>query len=336
DLVRDEPAGRGGASDDEPKLRRAELEQLLRSRASLGPGFQVSVSRADQLAAFERRDRAASDTGRRILLGTDDFELRFRRDLTADVRVLAVGQDARGPAIQVLFVYPVADQAVVRRLTGFEFSTRLRLVAWDSVGRLAFVVDTVAATVVPTLPQQDMRLHGRIGLPLDPGVYRLSLALEGSNGEGMLAEDQTVTVESHQRGLATSDLVVSGDAGGVSWRVPSGDVLTVSPVALFTRNSSAQLYLEVRGLTPVDSVRVRAFVRPVTAESGSAPAKWKPLDGAEKWNLAALAPTSVPELMRIRLPIGLAKLKSGRYEVELVMVDGANRTLRRQSGFVIQ
>jgi hypothetical protein len=221
-------------------------------------------------------------------------------------------------------------------LVGFEFSTRLRLVAWDSLGEVALVVDTVAATIVPALPQPDGRLHGRIGLPAGPGVYRLSLALESSDGEGMLADPATVTVEAHQRGMATSDLVVSGDAGGVSWRVPSGDVLTVSPVALFTRRSAAQLYLEVRGLTPGDSVKVRAFVRPLTDGPDAEKVKWKPLEGARDWKALPLAPTSVPELMRIRLPIELATLKSGRYEVELVMVDGANRTIRRRSGFVIQ
>jgi hypothetical protein len=210
------------------------------------------------------------------------------------------------------------------------------LVAWDSLDQLSIVIDTVAATVVPALPQSDGLLHGRIGLPAGPGVYRLSLALEASNGEGMLVDPRTVMVEPHQRGMATSDLVVSGDAGGVSWRVPSGDVLTVSPVAVFTRQSSAQLYLEVRGLTPTDSVKVRAFVRPLSDGPGAELVKWKPLEGARDWKALALAPTSVPELMRIRLPIGLANLKTGRYEVELVMVDGTNRTIRRRSSFVLQ
>ena len=291
------------------------------------------------MAAFLARERTLVQRSMQVGLSSDSHELRFERELVARVNPAAVGVGLSGPALQVFYALPAFTFEPFRTRGLITYPLRFRLVAWDSSGAVAALLDTILTITRFAPATGDLPILGRVEVPLAAGRYSYRMALQSGDRAGVTLPPDTLHVAGPPplgaAGLALSDLLLGGTPTSMVWHPPLGDSVSVDPAAVFGRNSTMQLAAEVYGPSTGAKLRARAFVAPLGAPAGT-PLKWRSFPGASGWKRFSPGVSPVPSVGRLRLDFPLKKLAPGRYLLELLVTDEHKQSARGRRVFEVR
>ncbi len=315
DLVGPEVAGAPAGDDRADGIDRA--DRVLQSRAQLAPFYQSAVAgRRDQLAVFKAREREQGVAGLALALGTDRYPLAFKRDLPVRAQIGVLGGSADRGWVSVAFSIPAfaADW-------GKPGIVRVRVVAWDRLETAVRALDTTLSVGTPR--RGDFR--GVVRLPVADGHYSVRVAIESGSAGALVGRDG-LAVDSAPAGPGLSDLAVgiAADAG------PESDAGLADPRARFTPADSVVVAARLYGGSFATG-RFRLEYRPVRSDGKEE--KWRPWPGQDRWQpVGSLVDRSV----HVAAGVSLGRLRPAVYDVELVVVDGADRTVRGRSRLTVE
>lgn len=302
DLVAPEAAGAPAGDDRTDDVDRA--DRILRSRAQLSPFYQAAVAgRREQLAVFREREREQGQASLALAVGTDRFPLAFRRVLPMRAQIGGLGGVADAGAVTVVLSIPAfaADSAVGQ--------VRVRVVAWDRVEAAVRAVDTTLALEAP----QRGEVRAAVRLPLPEGRYSVRVAVEAAGAGALVGRDglevgtapglSDVAIGRAAREAASTD----ADLADPRARFVRSDTIAVAARAVGAGFQGGRFWLEYR------------MVRTDGKED-----RWRAWPGQERPVGIGTVEGSVHLVARG----GLARFRPGVYDVDLVVADGAGRTIR--------
>ncbi|MBA3258576.1 MAG: GWxTD domain-containing protein, partial [Gemmatimonadales bacterium] len=309
-------------------------QQLLLSRERLAPIYgRLQTAGKIATGRFQDEERQAGQTS--IALGTrsDSYELRFPDELKVKTEVLAVGRDASGSQVQIVYAIAGSGLEPVTVTQGYLYSVRVRFVATDRVGRVAAALDTTRHFVAPAPVPDGEHLVGRVALKVPPGRHQYRLAIQQGEESGVILPRDTVRVgQPTSAALSLSDLVVGSRGTNLYWRRTEQDTVMFNPLRTFKRNEDMELYYEVEGLSTGTPYTVRIAVR----KQGGGGGIFRKIFGGGgavislKFDDQATFPVASSQRT-----LNLDRLKPGEYTLEVVVDDGNGRTDRRAADFEV-
>jgi GWxTD domain-containing protein len=298
----------------------APRDQLLLSRQSLSPMYGRMLNwGAFGSARARARERGVGQASIAIGTETDSYELSFARALPVLADLIAVGERAGLPLTHLVVAVPAdalrADEPL-----------RVRLVALDPAGRAAGSADTTLAIGRPER-ERGRYLLTRVELPLAAGAYRWRAAVQLGDSAGTVLPLDSVRV-AERSGLALSDLALGARTASAVWEPVPGDTVLITPFDLFRPGAEAELYYELAGTEPGVSYRHEIAVYRVKGDDDAQ---------VERRPVVSLGFDEPAEaaLVRAHRTLQLARLKPGRYVVEVRIRGGGRETEGRRRGFSI-
>ncbi len=315
DLVAPEAAGAPAGDDRADGIDRT--DRILQSRAQLSPFYQAAVAgRRDQLAMFRSREREQGQAGLALAVGTDRYPLAFKRDLPVRAQIGVLGGSADQERVSVVFSIPAF--AVDSAAPG---TVRVRVVAWDRLETAVRALDTTLSLGHPTRGY----FRGVARLPVAEGHYSVRVAIE-SGAAGTLVGRDGLIVDRAPAGPGLSDLAV-GIAAGAG---PETDGGLADPRATFTAADSIVVAARIYGDSFAGG-RFRLEYRPVRSDGKEE--RWRPWPGQDRWQAVGQL---VDGLLHVAAGASLSRFKPAVYDLELVVVDGAGRTVRGRSRLTVE
>ncbi|HEY7504861.1 MAG TPA: GWxTD domain-containing protein [Gemmatimonadales bacterium] len=310
--------GASEAADDDLLLSREPLSGVYRRMLHWGP-YGAARSRA--------RERGIGRASIALGTTTDSYELRFPYDLSGVVDLVTVGE-AGGRALAHL-VFAVAEPGTrpERDAGRVRYTVRLRAVASDAGGRPFADLDT---TIVfrPAAPLSRAQfLIGRAELPLPSGRWTWRAALQVGDSLGIVLPRDTVRVDRLAGALSLSDLALGIRGASAVWEPVPGDTVLLTPFDLFPEGGEVELYYEAGGATPGISYRHDIAVYRVRGKPGVAERRPVVTLGFDE-----PAPDT---LLRAHRVLQLARLKPGRYVIEVKLSAPEGEAAARRREFIV-
>jgi GWxTD domain-containing protein len=307
-----------GASD-------APVDQLLLSREPLSRLYGRMLHWGQYGAARSRgRERGIGRASIAIGTTTDSHELQFPDTLSGVVDLVTVGGTRGGTLGHLVFAVAEPGTRPEREAGGVRYTVRLRAVASDGRGRPFADLDT---TIVfrPSAPLgRAQYLIGRAELPLPPGRWSWRAALQVGDSVGIVLPRDTVHVGPTGAGLSLSDLALGIRGASARWESIPGDTVLLTPFDLFLEGAEVELYYEAAGAMVGAPYRHEIAVFRVRGR----PAK------PERRPVVTLGfdEPALEPLLRSQRVLQLARLKPGRYLIEVLVrgPDGEAAARRRE------
>lgn len=288
----------------------------MRERMGIATTTTRPASEADVIREERERGRV------QILRGTttDDHRRTFEQLLEPTVQIYGLDK-ASGGASRLLVSFAIPGE----KLFGTQppaaggrtvYPIRIQLMTTLRGSPLRFDLDTIRnfASARPLTAGQF--LTGLIELPVPPGTYAATVVLSQEGGRGALSRISAVSAPVNGSRLSISSLVLGREGSGAAWNSGSR-VVPLHPLNAFTRESEAELYYQLNGLTSGQEYRTRVELFP-TGQGAAA---------------AALALSFTDEasgrFAEIQRTIGLGNLQPGRYRLR-VTVSGAGGSVSEE------
>jgi GWxTD domain-containing protein len=310
-----------GASDaprDQLLLSREPLSGLYRRMLNWGP-YGAARSRA--------RERGIGRASIAIGTTSDSHELQFPETLSGVVDLVAVGATGSGTLGHLVFAVAEPGTRPEREAGGVRYTVRLRAVASDASERPFAGLDT---TIVfrPSAPLgRAQYLIGRAELALPPGRWTWRAALQVGDSLGVVLPRDTVRVGGARGGLSLSDLALGVRGASARWEPAPGDTVLLTPFDLFLEGSEVELYYEATGATVGTSYRHEIAVFRMRGEPGVAERRPVVTLGFDE-------PAREP-LLRSQRVLQLARLKPGRYLIEVQVRSPHGQAVARRREFLV-
>ena len=313
----------------------SEADNLLTSRQALSPLYSrlQSVGRVSG-ERFRADERRLGRESIRVGTTTDSYVLHFARDLDARIEVLAVGQDAEGPLVQIAYALRGENLEPVPVSRGSLYSVRLRFMAMDSTGKVVASLDTTRMFVSsrPVPPRE--HLLGRVQMHVPPGELRYRVAVEQGTDAGSLEALDTVQVASV--GAVTphlSDLVLGSSVAHLTWEPAAGaDTVLFNPLGLYAKTDTMQVYYELYGVPAGGSYTTLLQVKKGSGRRGLLSRLFGGSGAAISLKFSDQASPPGPGIHRA---LSLEKLSPGAYLLQVTVTDAAGHRDMRQAAFEI-
>ncbi len=308
-------------------LQSDRVNGLLRSREGIDPIYS-------RLLGAGRGGSAQLQTAERTLgrvsiaqgTSSDSWRPTFADALPARIETVAVGQDARGPSLQLAFA--VAGSALRGKPTpdGFVYLIRMRAVVLAADGRMVASIDTTRAFVTRSEVPAREHLLGHAALSVPAGDLTVRVALETEDAGMVTSRDPIHVAGNSGTGIGLSDLAIGSRTVQLPWITASGDTAWANPLATFPSALPLQLYFEVTGLPRGTPYRIDiTMARPRGGSvfkrifGGNGAAIKLGFDGTHPGGIAAVART-----------LSLAEIKPGEYVLEVTVTDREGRAATRR------
>jgi GWxTD domain-containing protein len=305
-------------------------DAILRSREGINPiyGRLLTAGRGGRsaLVAAER------DLGQKsIAVGTetDAWPLHFNSVLKAKLDVLAVGADAAGPQLQLVFGIPGNAITPIRVAGGSGYPVRLRASVLALDGTVVAIVDTSPTLVVAApVPAREYLLK-RVAVRVPPGVFTVRVSLETEENAGLVSTRDTIRVPSPLGpALGLSDLALGSRSVHLTWPTARGDTAWFNPLGSFHANEPLQLFFEVAGLLPRSPYHVDLEIR---RPGGGSLFSRLPLIGRRRtFFRLSFNSTASSSLDQVHQEIRLDQLPPGSYVLEVTVSSETGGKVSRQ------
>jgi GWxTD domain-containing protein len=310
--------GASDAPEDQLLLSREPLSGVYRRMLHWGP-YGAARSRA--------RERGIGQASIAVGTTTDSYELQFPSDLSGVVDMVALGTAGSRTLAHLVFAVAEPGTRPERGAGGVRYTVRLRAVASDDAGRPFADLDT---TIVfrPSAPLgRSQYLIGRAELPLPPGRWTWRAALQIGDSVGIVLPRDTVLVPQSAGGLTLSDLALGIPGASAAWEPVPGDTVLLTPFDLFPEGGQVELYYEAAGAIPRTSYRHDIAVFRVRGDPGV-------VDRRPVVTLGFDEPAP-DTLLRAHRVLQLARLKPGRYLIEVKLSTPEGETAARRRQFIV-
>ena len=203
----------------------------------------------------------------------------------------------------------------------------MRAVASDLQNRPFADLDT---TIVfrPSRPLgRSQYLIGRVELPLPAGLWAWRAALQLGDSLGVVLPRDTVRVPEPGSVLSLSDVALGIRGASARWQPTPRDTVLLTPFDLFVEGSPVELYYEAAGAQAGASYRHEIAVFRIKGDPGV----------AEPRPVVTLAfdERAVEPRLRSHRVLQLARLKPGRYLIEVQVLTPAGASVARRREFRI-
>ena len=294
------------------------MGNLYSSRATFNPLYEMiargSSANRSQLLAEERQMGEAMV---RIGTTTDSYGLRFAADLFPIVSWFTIGDQHLAPELHVVFALPAQRLHAVEGNGAATYPLNLRLTVRDSVNHLLAAVDTVRVFRTRSTLGEGSYLTEQVVLRVPPGAWRATFVVRELQADaGAAISGVSVEVPRMDAGFSASDLVVGRVGSGLVWHRADGEV-PLNPLMRFPRRAVATLYYEVYGLPAGSTVETRVRI----VHRGSRSIFHRIFGGGGGADLAYSTVTDAPGRARVRQQLSLEDLSSGKYTLELQLVE---------------
>jgi GWxTD domain-containing protein len=310
-----------GASD-------APEDQLLLSRESLSGVYRRMLHWGPYGAAHSRaRERGIGRAS--IVFGTttDSYELQFPDTLSGVVDMVAVGAVGSRALAHLVFAIAQPGTRPEHDAGGVRYTVRLRAVASDAGGRPFSDLDTTIVFRASTPLDRAQYLIGRAELPLPSGHWTWRAALQVGDSAGIVLPRDTVRVVTPAGGLSLSDLALGIRGASARWEPVPGDTVLLTPFDLFYEGAEVELYYEAGGATPGAAYRHDIAVFRVRGKPGVVERRPVVTLGFDE--------RAADPLVRSHRVLQLARLKPGRYVIEVKVGTPEGEDISRRREFII-
>jgi hypothetical protein len=304
----------------------APQDQLLLSRQTLSNVYGRMLNWGQYGAARSRaRERGIGQASIAIGTTTDSHELVFAEALGAVADLVAVGATGSGTIGHLVFA--IAEPGTRPELNAgrVSYTVRVRAVASDKGDRPFADVDT---TIVfrPSAPLgRSQYLIGRVEMPLPSGLWTWRAALQIGDSLGVVLPRGTVRVTGPGRALSVSDLALGVRGASARWKPTPEDSVLLTPFDLFHEGSEVELYYEAAGAKEGATYRHEIAVFRIKGKPGVAERRPVVTLGFDE---RANGP-----LLRSHRVLRLARLKPGRYLVEVQVHEPGGKPVARRRDF---
>ncbi len=310
--------GASDASEDQLLLSREPLSGVYRRMLHWGP-YGAARSRA--------RERGIGRASIAVGTTTDSYELQFPSDLGGVVDMVALGEVGGRTLTHLVFAIAEPGTRPERDAGGVRYTVRLRAVASDAGGRPFANLDTTIVFRPPAPLGRAQYLIGRAELPLPPGLWTWRAALQVGDSAGVVLPRDTVRVERSAGGLSLSDLALGIRGASAVWEPVPGDTVLLTPFDLFREGGEVELYYEAGGARPGASYRHDIAVFRLRGEPAVVERRPVVTLGFDE-----PAPDTVLRAHRV---LQLARLKPGRYVIEVKLGTPGEETVARRREFIV-
>ncbi|MEP6573945.1 MAG: GWxTD domain-containing protein [Gemmatimonadota bacterium] len=305
--------------------------QLAQSREHMSPIYSKllggGAASSQRYLTEERRMGARSI---RIGTTTDSDELRFAKELSSRVELIAAGRDSASGLLQVTYAIPGSAIEPVPSNRGSLYPIRLRLSVANSRGETVARVDTTRVFLAKTPVPSTEHLVGRIAVPVTPGLLTYRLAIQEGDEVGRVFPTDTITApEVSGRGFDVSDLVIGSRSANLGWREDAADTVFFNPVGVYQSGTEMELYYEVYGLPQGEPFKTQLAV---TKEGGGG---LFGLFGKKAAISLRFEDHTEGTQTRIHRSLPLEKLSTGRYHIDLLVTDSAGHEVKRRREFEV-
>jgi GWxTD domain-containing protein len=297
-------------------------QEMLYSRQKLSPIYAKMLSAGAQGAKeMQLAERAAGRRSIAVGLQSDSWKFGYELPMAADVDVVAVGSDAAGTQLQVVFAIPGSSLYAAPTAGVVIYPIRMRVAVRNAAGEVVKSVDTLRNFGASAPIAETGNLLGRLPIHVPPGNYTVRVALE-TESRGLVTKPQPV----HVAALATSAIELSDLALGartvpLPWRTGATDTAWINPLHRFRSSEPMQLFFEVGGLAGGAPYRVQYAVLK--------PGRTDPLIQFGGNAVAA----EVPD--RVHREIDLGKVGTGDFILQVTVSTAAGGKAVRQRRFTI-
>ena len=239
-------------------------QEMLYSRVKLSPIYAKMISAGERGAKeLQTAERAAGRKSIAVGLQTDSWRMGYELPLTADVDVLAVGSDASGNQLQVVFAIPGSSLYAPPSTGTVAYPIRMRVAVRNPAGEVVKSIDTLRTFTTNAPIPETGSLLGRLPIHMPPGNYTVRVALE-TESRGLVTKPQSVRVAALKTAaIELSDLALGVRTVPLPWKTGTRDTAWINPTHRFRGNEPLQLFFEVGGLAQGTAYRVQyAVLRP--------------------------------------------------------------------------
>lgn len=310
--------GASDAAEDHLLLSREPLSGVYRRMLHWGP-YGAARSRA--------RERGIGRASIAMGTTTDSYELQFPYDLSGVVDMVAVG--ATGGRTLAHLVFAVAEPGTrpERDAGRVRYTVRLRAVASDDAGRPFADLDTTIVFRPSAALGKSQYLIGRAELPLPSGRWTWRAALQVGDSVGIVLPRDTVLVVRSAGRLSLSDLALGIRGASATWEPVPGDTILLTPFDLFPEGGEVELYYEAEGATRGAAYRHDIAVFRIRGEPGVAERRPVVTLGFDE--------QASDTLLRSHRVLQLARLKPGRYVIEVKVGSPDGDAVARRREFIV-
>ena len=244
-------------------------QEMLYSRERLSPMYGKMLSGGARGARdLQLAERAAGRKSIAIGLQTDSWRFGYELPLTADIDVVAVGSDAAGTQLQVVFAIPGSSLYAPPSTGAVIYPIRMRVAVRNAAGRVVASVDTLRSFAARAPIAETGSLLGRLPMHVPPGNYTVRVALE-TESRGLVTPPRPVRVAAlATKAVELSDLALGARTVPLPWRTGPADTAWINPLHRFRSHEPMQLYFEVGGLAAGTPYRVQyAVLKPGRANA---------------------------------------------------------------------
>ncbi len=301
-------------------------DQLMLSRQAVSPVYGRMLNWGRFGAARARsRERGIGQASIVIGTTTDSHELRFARALGAVADLVVVGERDATPLGHLIFAVAEPGTTPDSADGRIRYAVRVRAVASDSEDRPLADVDTTVVFRPRTPLRRSQYLIGRVELPLPPGLWNWRAAVQVGDSSGVVLPRDTVRVAGLTAGaLSLSDLALGVREASARWEPTPGDTVLLTPFDLFREGSEVELYYEAAGAGRGADYRHEIAVYRLKGDPAIAERRPVVTLGFDE--------RAPGERLRSQRVLQLARLKTGRYlvEVQIRAPDGSTVARRRE------
>jgi GWxTD domain-containing protein len=304
----------------------APRDQLLLSRQTLSNLYGRMLNWGRYGAARSRaRERGIGRASIAIGTTTDSHELEFAEALGAVADLVAVGATGSGTIGHLVFAIAEPGTRPEREDGGVRYTVRARAVASDREDRPFAGVDTTIEFRLPTPLKRGQYLIGRVEVPLPTGLWTWRAALQLGDSLGVVLPRSTVRVAGPEPGLSLSDLALGVRGASARWEPTPRDTVLLTPFDLFLEGSEVELYYEAAGATEGAQYRHEIAVFRMKGEPGVAEPRPVVTLGFDE--------RAAGTLLRSHRVLRLARLKPGRYLIEVQVHERGGKPIARRREF---
>jgi GWxTD domain-containing protein len=297
-------------------------QELLYSRQKLSPVYGRMLAAGPKGAiALQQSERAAGRKSIEIGLQTDSWRLRYELPLVANVDVVAVGSDAAGTELQIVFAIPGTSLYAPPSSGLVVYPIRARVAVRYAAGQVIASFDTLRNFVADHQVPPSGNLLGRLPLHVPPGSYSVRVALE-TPSRGLVTKPQSVRVAPLSApAIELSDLALGARSVPLPWLTGAADTAWINPLHEFKSSEPMQLFFEVGGVAAGTGYRVQLAV----IRSGRK-------DAQLELGFTAVA-AGTPD--RIHREVDIGHLGAGSYLLQVTVSTPSGGKAVRQREFVI-
>ncbi len=325
DLLRSTAAGPALTTDQ---------RECVQSRAHLSEIYQRLAQTTDDASSnLWAGERQQSMEAVHHAVSTDSYALHFDTELHPVVSLFAVADAARHPELHLVFAVPV-DRLHPRETDGgTTYPLALRMLVFDSSGRLVGALDTLRVFRASGRIQPGSFLTEQMAMRVPAGNFLYSFVIEEPGAStGDAVSHQPLEIPRLDTTFAASDVILGREGSGLVWRRPEGEV-ALNPLMRYPQGGVATIYYELYGLPAASHITTKVRI----ARSGGRSLFSRIFGHGSGAALAYETVTDSPSRTRVSQHLDLKGLAPGHYVLRVELTDQATqKTLVRESPFDIE